>query len=459
MKTFNEKRYKERMIEDMIRLVKIPSVIGKAEKGAPFGREIQNALEEAIRISKDLGFKTYIDPEGYYAYAEVGEGRELFGILGHLDVVPGGETDQWESPAFTPNLRDGKLFGRGTQDDKGPMIAAMYGAKQLLDEGHRFSKRLRFIFGTDEENLWRGIEKYMQKEEVPDFGFTPDSVFPMIHGEKGLLQLYIRGEGSWNFELTGGNSFNALADQATIKLNKTTGERYQQRLEDLNRIYEKFQQENQPVKLENMRLTLFGKSAHAANPEGGLNAINLLVQGLKDTEFRNPMVHFIENSLGLSQYGEKIFGKLEDVSGPITVNVGQIRIDEKGSEIAMDIRIPVTIEKTEIEKRIKEEAERYGLEVTEHDYLEAIYLPKDHALIRRLGEIYSRVTKEEATPLTSGGATYARAMPNCVAFGAVLPGREKTEHQPNEHIVLKDFLKVTTIYLNAIEKLTSGEGL
>lgn len=458
MQTFDEKKYREQMVEDMLALVRIPSVIGNEEKGAPFGREIQNALEKAMEISKDLGFRTFIDPEGYYAYAEIGEGEGLFGILGHLDVVPPGELNQWETPPFEPLVREGKVYGRGTQDDKGPMIAAMYGAKQLLDQGHKFSKRLRFIFGTDEETLWRGIEKYMKKEEVPDFGFTPDSIFPMIHGEKGLLQLYLRGEGAREFKLSGGSSFNALADQAWVEVEKSTGKNNESQIENLKQIIETLKKEKHSVKLEENRLTLYGKSAHSAKPEGGLNAINLLVGSLKDTGFKNSALDFIEEKLGLSQYGEKLFGKLDDVSGPITINAGQIKINDQGSEIALDIRIPVTVEKSLVEEKIKKAAKEFGLEVTEHDYLESIYLPKDHKLIKSLGEVYSKVTGEEAVPLTSGGATYARAMPNCVAFGAVLPNRDKTEHQPNEHIILEDFMKVTTIYLNAIEKLTSGEG-
>jgi len=458
MQRFDQTKYKEPMIQDMLSLVEIPSVIDEAEEGAPFGVEIQNALEKTLEISKALGFRTFIDPEGYYGYAEIGEGEGLFGILGHLDVVPAGDPEQWESPAFEPEVRDGKVYGRGTQDDKGPMIAAMYGAKQLSDQGHKFSKRVRFIFGTDEETLWRGIEKYMEKEEVPDFGFTPDSVFPIIHGEKGLLQLYLRGQGSMDFEISGGSSFNALADQAWVELKKSPGGEYKSRLKSLERVYNGLKKENHQVKMEDHRLTLYGKSAHSAKPEGGLNAINLLAKHLKDAEFNHSALNFIEEKLELSQYGEKLFGKMDDVSGPITINAGQISIDKKASEIALDIRIPVTVEKSLVEEKLQEAVKAYGLNITEHDFLEAIYLPKGHPLIQSLGEIYSKVTGEEALPLTSGGATYARAMPNCVAFGSVLPGRDKTEHQPNEHIILEDFMKVTTIYLNAIEKLTSGEG-
>lgn len=455
METFNREKYEDAMIRDMIRLVEIPSVIDESREGAPFGKNIQRALEEALEICGELGFRTYMDPRGYYGYAEIGEGKELFGILGHLDVVSAGDPKQWDSPPFKPEVRQGRVYGRGTQDDKGPMIAAIYGAKQLMDRGHKFSKRLRFIFGTDEETLWRGIEQYMEKEEVPDFGFTPDSVFPMIHGEKGLLQLYLRGEGSKDFSFAGGSNFNALADKAWVEVSKGKERTEKKRLEE---VYQTLKKDQHSVNREGNRVVLYGKSAHAAKPEGGLNAINHLSKAIRDTGFENPCLKFITEKLGLSQYGEKLFGKLEDVSGPITINAGKLTINEKESEIALDVRIPVTAEKAGVEEAIRKGAEELGLTVTEHDYLESIYLPKDHLLIQSLGQVYHEVTGEDPTPITSGGATYARAMPNCVAFGAVLPGRKKTEHQPNEHIIVEDFMKVTTIYLNAIKKLTEKEG-
>ncbi len=443
MEKFNSANYGEAYIEDLKKLIKIPSVIGDKEPGAPFGKDIDNALDMMLKIAEDLGFKIYKDPDGYYGYSEVGEGDELIGVLGHLDVVPAKDVEQWETPPFEPEVREGKLFGRGTQDDKGPTLAVMYAIKQLLDEGHRFEKRVRIIYGTDEETLWRGIEQYMGKEEVPSVGFTPDSVFPMIHGEKGLLQLYLRTKGQKNHEIEGGSSFNALADHVELK-SKIPLEPLGEKLKDKGRQFE----------IKDSALIITGKSAHSAKPEGGANAINQLAEVLEGEGFEDGLMDFIRNELGVSQYGEKIFGKLDDVSGPITINVGKIKIDQDTSEAGVDIRIPVTVGKEKVEEALKKAIKPYGLEMMEHDYLDSIYLPKDHFLIQILGEIYHSVTGEKAEPLTSGGATYARSMPNCVAFGAVFPGRRKTEHQPNEHVILEDIYRAMTIYGKAVKKLT-----
>lgn len=443
---FDHEGYSNEFIQDLKKLIEIPSVIGEKEAGAPFGKEIDRALDTMLEIAGTLGFETYKDPEGYYGYSEAGEGEELIGVLGHLDVVPASDGNQWDTDPFKAVVKEGRVFGRGTQDDKGPTLAVMYAVKQLIDEGHRFQKRVRFIYGTDEETLWRGIKKYMENEEVPSAGFTPDSVFPMIHAEKGLLQVYLRSRGSESVEVRGGTSFNALADRVELRTEKSL-EPLVKGLEEKGRTFE----------VRDNTLVITGKSAHSAKPEGGANAINQLAEAWDVGEFHSGLLSFVKRELGVSQYGEKIFGKLEDVSGPLTINVGKIEINGSHGEAAVDIRIPVTVEKEAIDRALRDAAEAYGLEILEHDYLDSIYLPKEHVLIQTLGEIYSEVTGEEGEPLTSGGATYARAMPNCVAFGAVFPWRRKTEHQPNEHVILEDLYLAMTIYGKAIKKLTERQ--
>lgn len=151
MSTFITEKHKEECIESIKRLVRIPSVLNEGEGDTPFGKDIQFALEDALTLCRELGFSTYIDPKGYYGYAEVGSGEESLAILCHLDVVPAGDLNNWDTPPFEAVLKDGFLYGRGTQDDKGPSMAALYAVKALMDAGVEFDKRIRFIFGTDEE--------------------------------------------------------------------------------------------------------------------------------------------------------------------------------------------------------------------------------------------------------------------------------------------------------------------
>ncbi len=193
-------------------LVRIPSVCLEGEGGFPFGEAIDKALWEALRIAGELGFRVEYGSGGYYGFAEMGEGEEMLGILGHLDVVPPGNLEDWNHDPFDPIESEGMIYGRGTQDDKGPLLASLFAVKALMDAGVKFNKRVRFIFGTDEESLWRCIKLYVEKEEIPTFGFSPDSRFPVTYAEKGLLQLHLESSNESGIRLRGGSAFNAVPD-------------------------------------------------------------------------------------------------------------------------------------------------------------------------------------------------------------------------------------------------------
>ena len=192
--------YKEALKE----LVGINSVLDESKEGAPFGVGPKKALEKAVEIAGNLGFRTMIDPDRHYGYAEIGEGDDLFGVLGHIDVVPAGDLNSWNTDPFELVEKDGRLYGRGTSDDKGPLLASMFVLKALLDEGYKLNQRVRFIFGADEESLWRCMKAYTKKEELPTMGFTPDSSFPLTYAEKGLIEFYLYTDEESDINLEGG---------------------------------------------------------------------------------------------------------------------------------------------------------------------------------------------------------------------------------------------------------------
>jgi len=441
MLNINVEKYREDLIRDIKKLVSINSVTDKSETNAPFGKGIKRTLAECLDIAKSLGFKTYMDPEGYYGYADIGQGDTLFAILGHLDVVPADDKDNWICPPFEPALIEDKLYGRGTQDDKGPTLAAMYGMKALLDMNINIKKRVRFIFGTDEETLWRGINKYMEKEEKPSFGFSPDSMFPLIHAEKGLLQLKLTGTGSNNIEIHAGSAFNAVPDKASFKTSD---------IEKAKRIITKH---NFEYKVEGDAITILGNASHAAKPENGINAISRLCIILDELGMENNSIKFISRVINETYNGDNIVDKWRDVSGKLTLNVGKLDITPEEEVISIDVRIPVTYKKEEFAEKLADQAKKYNLLYEEFDYLHSIYLPIDNELIIKLRKVIEEQTDLDSTPLTSGGATYARSMENCVAFGAVFPGKPKTEHQTNEFIDVNDLMKSVEIYAHAIYEL------
>lgn len=428
----------------LTQLVEIPSVIEENADEFPFGKNIDLALKKTLEICQELGFRTYYDPKGYYGYAEIGSGEEMIGVLGHIDVVPPGKIEEWSTPPFQATIMNGKMYGRGTQDDKGPTLSTLFAAKALMNLGIPFHKRIRFIFGTDEETLWRCMQRYVEIEEIPSMGFTPDSAFPLVYAEKGLLQLLLEGKNETSLRIMAGNAFNAVPDHA-----KYDGEKKQDLITALEKLG--FAHET-----DNGKIVVLGKSVHAQVAEKGINAINRLLIALKQIGFSSKTIEFINDFVNEDPFALKIFGNCEDeASGKLKFNVGKIELNDEYERLSIDIRIPVTANKEEIVNTLAKISAEYGLEYKEFDYLRSIYLPQDHFLIETLMNVYQEVTNDTVSkPISSGGATYARAMENCVAFGAIFPNQTKTEHQPNEHIELEKMFTAMVIYAKALYRLT-----
>jgi predicted dipeptidase len=427
----------------LIELVRIPSVCDEGGGGTPFGEAIDLALRKTLQVAGELGFRTRYGEGGYYGYAEIGEGADMLGILGHLDVVPPGKLSDWERDPFDPVEIDGMIYGRGTQDDKGPLLASLYAVKALMDAGVKFNKRVRFIFGTDEETLWRCINRYTAKEEMPSFGFSPDSRFPVTFAEKGLLQLQLEGINESGIWLEGGSAFNAVPDMILYEGGRQ--EDLADMLDQLGFDYE----------LHEDAIEVMGRAAHAMIPEEGINAIVRLCIALKAIGIESKAINFIAQELGEDPNATRIFGECEDApSGKLKFNIGKIELGKK-EVISIDSRIPVTASKEEMIAKLKAVAARYGLEYKEFDWLGPIYLPLDHFMVTTLMKVYRKYSGDAVTePKSSGGATYARAIQNCVAFGALTFDELLTEHQPNERVVLKNLYKAMEIYAQAVYELT-----
>lgn len=430
--------------ESLSRAIGIASVNSEALPLKPFGAEIDAALDMMLELSASFGWRCHKDPEGFYAYSEFGEGEEMIAVLGHLDVVPAGDLSKWESPPFQLDKRGGRYYGRGTQDDKGPLLVAMFAAKALQDAGHSFGKRIRFIFGTDEESLWRGITRYVEDEELPSMAFTPDSSFPLIYAEKGLLQAQLVGPNSSELRLNGGFAFNAVP--GNMRYSGPGQDAVCQHLDALGFAYERSEGE----------INVLGKSVHAQKPEEGINAILRLAMALRAAGQSSKALDFLCELIGEDSSAQKIFGDMSDEhTGKLTFNVGKILLDNEIEQISVDIRIPVLGgSKDEVVRLLSAAAAKYGLEYREYDWLRSIYLPLDTGLIPLFMEVYQEVTGDyQSQPKAAGGATYARAMDNCVTFGMIFPHGVKVEHQPNEYIPVEDVPLAMNIYANAIYRM------
>ncbi|MBM6899925.1 Sapep family Mn(2+)-dependent dipeptidase [Gemmiger formicilis] len=435
--------YKAEMIAAISRLVEIPSVFAESSE-YPFGAAVDHCLDVALAMMAGLGFRTFKAPDGMYGYAEIGEG-ELFGVLCHLDVVQARREDGWEHDPFRPMVQGDWLCGRGTQDDKGPSVAAIYALKSLLDEGHKLNKRVRFIFGIDEETMWDSIHAYCDREERPVSGFVPDSTFPLTYAEKGLLQLQIRSGKGFALPCRGGDSMNAVSAHAECPHDPAV-ERALRELEFA------FHMDGDTVCVE-------GLTAHAKNPWKGVNANLHLLRALRQAGYEHDAITFACDMLdekfrfeGFSQED------LSDFSGPVTVNLGKFSLDEQGAVLGIDLRLPVTCEKETILALVREKAAACHMTVEEFDWLRPIHVPLDSPLVSKLLQAYREVTGDAKTePYISAGATFARAFDNCVAFGANMPHSPTSEHQPNERISIIKLMQATEVYRRAFSYLVLAD--
>lgn len=438
--------HKRESLLDLKKLIAIPSVnTSDGTIKTPFGQEIANSLKEVIAISNRLGMTTYTDPKGFYGYADYGEGEDLVGIICHLDVVPEGNRSLWETDPFEGIVKEGVMYGRGSQDDKGPTIAALYAFKAVIDSGHTFNKRIRFIFGTDEETLWRCMDQYNLNEEAPTMGFVPDGVFPLTHAEKGLLQAKLIGPGSEELALNCGEASNVVPGKASY-----TGQ-------DAKEIAEALKKMKVDMILLEDTVTVNGKAVHASTADLGINAINQLAQGLA-VHYSHPALKFLAEKVAKETNGFSIFGEVKDeLTGELTFNVGSIMIDEAISEIVLDLRIPVEYTIEDVASRLEKAANEYGLIYQEYDAVPSMYVPKESPLIQTLLAIYRDKTGDLTEPTTSGGATYARKMSNMVAFGAHFPYTKNLAHQENEGMNLEELYLAMDIYAETIAQLCCKE--
>ncbi|WP_010283623.1 dipeptidase PepV [Bacillus timonensis] len=455
---------KDDLLRDLETLLRIESVkdLERQTKKRPMGEKIGEALETMLSITEFAGFQP-TNIEGMVGYAEYSPAKaeDYIGILCHLDVVPA--TGDWSTPPFEPTIRDGKLYARGAIDDKGPTIAAYYGLKIVKELGLPLKHNIRIIFGTDEESGMSCMKKYAEVEKMPLAGFAPDADFPIIHAEKGQINVKLGLQKiSTNdrqdlslLSFVAGEKGNMVPDVAEAIIggqNDTLVPQFLKYCKEKGVEYSYSLEGNQTM------LKIVGTSAHGMEPHKGVNAALILASFLQPFSFEgssNDYIQFISKTLYNQFKGEGLgIDFADDITGPLTVNAGIFRfVKDDIAEIHLNIRCPVETNYDATIENLTKTVESYSFKVTSLTTKEPHHVPKDSPMIKALQEVYQTETGEEPTLLTTGGATYARFIKNGVAFGAVFPGKPMTAHQKNEYIEIDDLLKATAIYAHAIYRL------
>ncbi len=465
---------KDEMLNSLVQMIRCNSEQTESEV-YPFGEGVQEAFTTFLELARGMGFETY-NADNYGGHVDFpGTGDKILGILGHLDVVPA--AGGWDFDPYGGEVKDGYIYGRGTLDDKGPMISCLYAMKALKDAGFQPTATIRLIIGLDEETNWKGMDYYFAKSDVrkPDFGFTPDADFPIINGEKGILVFELarkfgttasQSKGLKLRSISGGLAANSVADscRAVIRNLNAGDEPYAKVKEEVAAFREETGYKIRTRGIgKSLEITTEGISAHGAKPEAGLNAISVMMSFLGRLNFvdeeHNDFIDFYNKHIGFCLDGENLGINFSDEpSGKLVFNVGMAEMNEKAASLTINVRYPVTMTGDDVYEAMAPTLEKYNFGVIKENDQAPIYKDIDDPLIKTLLEIYRSHTGDtESEPLVIGGGTYARACDNIVAFGALFPGDPELEHQRNECLSIERLEQMTKIYAEAIYKLASEE--
>ncbi len=424
----------------------------------PFGKNISDCLDYVLERSEELGFITK-NIDNMVGYSEIGDkDGDLYGILCHLDTVPYNNLDNWKAHPTSGAIIDNEIIGRGAIDNKGSVAATFYAIKALLENGVKLNKRFRVILGLDEETEFRCVDRYLNTEDIPKYSYAPDAKFPAVYGEKGILRLAIKRK----FEampmepvillgMTAGEKVNVVPDKAIAYFGGKDIAKIYIQLEKFDRDYIKFDYfEDKMIKLE-----IEGKAVHAMNPQKGANAIQRLFGVLEKLDFAPKELNlWIKDMYQLFKYETdgKLLGIVmtDEISTPLTVNLGILRYDSEELQANFDIRYPVTINPEYAEDTVCNAMKKTGTAISILNHKQPLYADKNSPFVKTLLNAYQSITGDKSEPVVISGGTYARAFPNTLAFGPNMPTDEDLAHQSNERISLLKLKTITKIYAKAI---------
>lgn len=441
---------KNELLADLSEWVQINSVHDDttASVTTPFGLGVSKALSWMANKARQDGFEV-VEYDGYVVEITYGDLPETVMILGHADVVP--EGDGWTDDPFSGLLKDGRIFGRGTQDDKGPTLAAYYGMKLIKRLGLPLKRKLRLVVGGNEELGSRCMHYYFDtlKKPAPTLGFTPDAEFPLIYAEKGIMNVQYTGPFADDVLVSfkAGTAANVVIEKATAIVKGD--------FDPLSSAALRYAQEHH-VKAtvtrvgEHVQLFFVGQAAHGSKPDAGINAGTHLLTFLAEAttsafaKHYAPITHdYTGRTLNLYRHNAEM--------GVTTLNTGVIEWVNGSFKIVLNYRYPNEITSSEIQPVLQ--AAFGGVQKMLSD-TPVHYVDPQSELVATLLKSYQDISGDlETQPFTIGGGTYARTTKNVVAFGMAFPYSKDLMHQRNESIPVDELLLGASIYFKALVDL------
>ena len=456
--------YRDELIANIQKWVSIPSVQAPASgPNAPFGPEVRRMLDMALADARAFGFETR-DIDGYAGDVSYGSGEQTMGMLCHLDVVPLG--DGWHYDPLGSDIADGRIYGRGTTDDKGPALCALYALRAVKEAGIPLKDGVRLILGCDEETGMSDMRYYASKLKMPDYGFSPDAEFPVINIEKGGVHMVLSkvtgGEDGAQlpvYSLYAGERPNVVPAEASavVGLKGLTLSELNAKLSAVAAAHERFQLAAEEAGEGRAKVVATGVNAHAAMPEGGVNAAGMLLIALKELNAgggSREAIAMLADALGMDYTGQRLgIACADELSGALTCNLGILRYDGNELSALLDIRYPLCGDEALMLGRAAKTVAPAGMSVACAGSHTPLHVPADSKIVKGLLKVYHEVTGLEPYTIAIGGGTYSRMMPNTVAFGVCFPGDMDVCHIADEYIDIEKMMLGVKIFAHAIAEL------
>ncbi len=455
--------HKQEMIEDICTLCRINSEKMPYEEGMPYGRGAFDALNEALSMAESYGFSIN-NYDNYVGTIDMNDKAQQLDILAHLDVVPAGEG--WkETEPFQPVVKEGKLFGRGTADDKGPAVAALYAMRAVKEMNIPLTKNVRLILGTDEECGSSDIAHYYSVEKEAPMTFSPDGAFPVVNTEKGGLNGHFTAEWAPSEALP-----KLVSLDAGIKVNVVPGKAgavVKGVGPEILKETAKSCQEKTGIRFElkwkgeDSYITAIGEGAHASTPQEGNNALTGLLTFLTELPLAEcEQVIMLRSLLKLIPHGDtegKALGiaMSDQLSGALTLAFSLLKVTESGLEGTFDSRCPICSNNENVLEVVRTNMAAKGLILHNDSMKPPHHVDGNSDFVKTLLGAYENYTGRKGECVFMGGGTYVHSLKNGVAFGAAMPETDNRMHGADEYAVVDELVVSAKIFAQVIVDLCS----
>jgi predicted dipeptidase len=477
---FTRMRYKDSIIDLLGKMVSIPTF----KKDGPqyknpqiikFGRLMK-------KVSSELGLKFRNVDNRVFEFELAGSTKEAFGIYTHADVVPVIAKnwilkDGTKLNPFKMKIIGNKIYGRGTEDDKASIAAALYAMKSIKDAKIPLRRSIRLMIETTEETSGEGFEYYKKNNTVPEYNIVLDSSYPAVIAEKayGSVRTFFTirlSKGNSITKISSGTAGNQIPSDSIATVSCENDADASQLIEALNgraASFVKSNGSNFSIKISRVKLDVFiqviGASAHSSGPQNGVNPVSRILVFLHQNKELFSSNHFLDaaqysaDNWGLGYYGEKLgIGYKDDFMGPFTNSVTFMELKNGKLNLTVNIRAPKPKDTSVLKQEIIAKLEEYK-KSSKLNFNINVYLgnwmhrnPKGKWLDTLLN-IYHDSTGLDSTPVSSSGGTTAKQLPNGINFGPSMPGQIYKGHATNEYKLIENLEMDTQMFTEMLIRI------